>query len=205
VKIIFLINDMKFKIFSIPVFVIFLAACAWFFLSEGSAGKAKTNPDFSASIFKEEKNEDAASSSIVPPASAQTKKYENAQYDSSFNYPDTFVLKEFPEDGGKTVLIIQNAKTNQTVQIHITSYDDPDFAVSAEQVKRDIPDLPFSNSLDVTVGGKGKGVAFFSENSAFGGQTAEVWFADGKLFFQATASAKDARLLEEIIKSWRFK
>ena len=161
-------------------------------------------------IFKEEKSEKTISvSSVLAPSdsdsdSAQTKKYENTQYGFSFKYPASFTLGEFPEDEGRISLTIQNSKTNQIIQIYITPYEDSDFTVSAEQIRRDLPDMPFSNFADVIAGGKAKGVAFFSQNDAFGGETAEVWFADGKLFFQATASAKDAKILEEIIKSWKF-
>lgn len=67
-----------------------------------------------------------------------------------------------------------------------------------------MPDLPFSNSVDVVIGGKARGVAFFSRNDAFSGETAEIWFADGRNFYQATAYRKDVKILEEIIKSWKF-
>ena len=63
-------------------------------------------------------------------------------------------------------------------------------------MKRDLPDLPFSDSADVVAGDKAKGVAFFSENEA-GGATAEVWFADGRNFYQATTLAKDAKILKK--------
>lgn len=165
------------------------------------------NDNLSPVIFKEEKSEKTNSISTTPPVSAQSaqiKKYENTQYGFSFNYSDEFVASEFTEDGGKIALIIQNEKTKQAIQIYITSYDDLDFAVNAEQIRRDLPDLPFSNSADVIVGDKAKGVAFFSRNEAFGGDTAEVWFADGRNFFQATVYRKDVKLLEEIVKSWKF-
>lgn len=195
---------MKFKIFIIAVFIIIISIL-WFLFGGGEdAVNLGENSDSSAEIFKEEKSEKSDSVSMTPPASAQTKKYENIQLGFSFSYPSDFTVREFPEDGGKIALIIQNKKTSQTVQIYITSYDDSDFAVSAEQIKHDLPDLPFSNSADVIAGGKAKGVAFFSQNEAFGGATAEVWFADGKNFYQATAYGKDAKILEEIIKSWKF-
>ena len=188
--------------------VIVAIATAWFFYGAKSEYKTRKISDSSPLLFNEEKSEKTISvSSVLAPsdsASAQTKKYENTQYGFSFNYPAGFTTSEFLESDGKNALIIQNKKTNQAVQFFITPYNDNSFEVSSERIKRDIPDMPFSNSADVIVGGKAKGVAFFSENEAFNGQTAEVWFADGKLFYQATASAKDARLLEEIIKGWVF-
>lgn len=177
---------------------------AWFLLDAKKEQKITGNLENLPAIFKEEKGEKTEFIRRESPVSAQTQKYENSQLGFSFNYPDGFVASEFPEDEGRISLIIQNAKTEQAVQIYITTYDDPDFTVSAEQIKRDIPDLPVSNFADVVVGGKAKGVAFFSENEAFGGPTAEVWFADREKFFQATAYGKDAKLLEEIIKSWKF-
>ena len=189
--------------------VIVAIATAWFFYGAKSEYKTRKISDSSPLLFNEEKSEKTISvSSVLAPsdsASAQTKKYENTQYGFSFNYPAGFTTSEFLESDGKNALIIQNKKTNQAVQFFITPYNDNSFEVSSERIKRDIPDLPFSNSADVVVGGKANGAAFFSENEAFGGPSAEVWFADGKLFYQATASVKDAKLLEEIIKSWKFK
>lgn len=184
----------------IPCFIaIIIAFGFWFFYSA-----KKENLENLTAIFKEEKREKSVSVSMVPPAFAQTQKYENVKYGFSFNYQSDFTVREFPEDGGKTALIIQNEKLKQAIQIYITSYDDPDFAVGAEQIRRDLPDMPFLNSADVMVGGKAKGLAFFSQNESFG-ETAEVWFAHDGKFFQATTYGKDAKLLEEIIKSWRFK
>jgi len=186
--------------------IIVVIATAWFFYGAKSEYKTRKISDSSPLIFNEEKSGemDHAPAATSSSASAQTKKYENAQYGFSFNYPAGFTIREFSEEG-KISLIIQNEETKQAVQFFITPYNDNSFEVSSERIKRDIPDMPFSNSADVIVGDKAKGVAFFSENEAFNGQTAEVWFADGKLFYQATASAKNARLLEEIIKGWSFK
>lgn len=189
-------------------FIIAAAFTLWIFFGGENRKMETENPDSSLSIFKREKSDKTSSvSNSVSTASADSariNKYENSQYGFSFNYPTNFAVNEFPEDESKTVLIIKNIQTGQTIQIYITAYDDPDFVINAERVKKDIPDLPFSNSADVIVGGKAKGVAFFSVNEAFGGETAEVWFADGENLYQATARAKDAKLLEEIIKSWRF-
>lgn len=196
---------MSFKITKkilISCFIIISIFGVWLFLNAQKADNIAENNNSSPMIFKEEKDGKADSASLLPPT--LTKKYENVQYGFSFSYQSDFAVSEFPEDEGKMSLIIQNEETDQTVQIYITSYDDHDFVVSAERIRSDLPDLPFSNSADVAVGGKAKGVAFFSENEAFGGDTAEVWFADGENFYQATAYGKDAKLLEEIVKSWKF-
>lgn len=198
------------KIIKLSIIVAVLSGTAfflWFMFGRGEdAIKTGESDDSSLAILKEEKSEktDSVSAGESGSAYALTKKYENAQYGFSFDYPSGFKAREFPEDEGRISLIIQNEKTNQIVQIYITPYDDPDFAVSAERIRRDIPDLPFSNSADVIVGGKAKGVAFFSQNKAFGGDTAEAWFAYGGNFFQVTAYRKYVGLLEEIIKSWKF-
>ena len=197
-------SNIKTKILIIIAVLAILSVAVWFFFGAKNEQKITENTDSSTAIFKEEKGEKTNSLSTAPLASTQTNKYENVQYGFSFNYPDGFAASEFPEDEGKISLIIQNAQTGQVIQIYITPYDDSDFAVSAERVKRDLPDLPFSNSADIVVDGKAKGTAFFSENEAFGGETAEVWFADGRNFYQATAYSKDAKMLEEIIKSWKL-
>lgn len=138
-------------------------------------------------------------------AKTYTKTYTNNKIGFSFSYPDEFTVGELAEEGKKTVLTIQNTKTGEGLQIYITVYDDPSFSVSVDRIKSDIPDLPILNASNIIAGGKAKGVAFFSQNEAFGGPTAEVWFADGKNFYQATVRAGDAKLLEEIVKSWKLK
>src|SRR3989344_9361735 len=143
---------MKFKIFISIIFAL-IAFAGWFFGGDRNTDKITASQE-----------QKTSSISTISPASAQTKKYENIKYGFSFNYPTDFTLGEFPEDESGVSLIIQNVKTNQVVQIYITPYDDPDFAVSAERVKRDIPDMSFSNSANAVVGGRAKGVAFFSEN-----------------------------------------
>ena len=177
----------------------------WFFSGSSNTDKSAGGGGSSLPIFKEEKDEKVDFVSTASPLSAQTKKYENIKYGFSFNYPDGFTVSEFAEEGGKIVLTAQNAKTGEGLQIYITAYDDPNFVVSKESILRDVPDMPVLNSADAVVDGKAKGAAFFSENESFGGATAEVWFADGRNFYQATTLAKDAKILEEIIKSWKFK
>ena len=195
--------------------IIAVVTAIWFFFGVKNTRKIKENSSSSISFSptsgsKSEKtnfNSSISASSLASSVSAlaQTEKYENLQYGFSFNYPTGFKVSEFLEDESKNSVIIKNTKTNQTIQIYVTSYNDPNFAVSAERIKRDIPDLPFSDSADVIVGKKAKGAAFFSEDGAFGGQTAEVWFADGRNFYQATAYRKDVKILEEIIRSWKFR
>ena len=188
----------------IVLFIITIAVALWFFFGMDNEEKSPEKNDSSASIFEEEKSDKANSAPKDSVVSAQTKRYENVRYGLSFNYPDGFTVSEFDEEIGKTVLTMQNKKTGQGLQIHITAYDDPSFVVSKERILRDVPDMPFLNSVDVSVDGKAKGVAFFSQNDSFG-DTAEVWFADGKNFYQTTAYKEDVGVLEEIIKSWRFK
>lgn len=195
--------------FYLIIFVIILAAAAgvWFLFNREKADKAGESKNSSLAIFNEGKDEKVDLNPSTSSASAQTKKYENAQYGFSFRYPDSFAVTEFPEeeDNNKATLIVKNVQTSQTIQIYITEHNDPNFSVSSKRIKNDIPDLPVSNSADVVVGGKAKGVAFFSQNQAFGGETAEVWFAAGKNFYQATAFAKDTKMLEDIVKSWKFR
>ena len=115
---------MKFKIFISIIFAL-IAFAGWFFGGDRNTDKITASQE-----------QKTSSISTISPASAQTKKYENIKYGFSFNYPTDFTLGEFPEDESGVSLIIQNVKTNQVVQIYITPYDDPDFAVSAERPDR---------------------------------------------------------------------
>ena len=192
--------NMNMKLIKISIITIFAStATLWLFHGSKSEDGAAKKPVSSMVAFSSQSV--SALSSFAP---LQTKKYENNQYGFSFSYPAGFTASEFPEDEGRMSLILKNAATGQIVQIYLASHHDPYFTVSAGRIKRDIPDLRFLNSVDAVVGDKAKGVAFFSENEAFGGPTAEVWFADGRNFYQATAYRKDVKILEEIIKSWKL-
>ena len=194
----------KSKISVIAAVLATLSVASWFFFGAKKERKSTENLDYSPMIFKEESAEKTKTDEESSSLSSQNNKYENVKYGFSFNYPDGFTVSEFVEEGGKIVLTAQNAKTGQGLQIYITAYDDPNFLVSKESILRDVPDMPVLNSADVVVDGKAKGAAFFSENESFG-KTAEVWFADGRNFYQATAYRKDVKILEEIIKSWEFR
>lgn len=194
-------NRTKILVIVVAIVAVFTA---WFLLGAKKEQKITENLGNLQPIFKEEKSGETNSVPTAPSASAQTKKYKNGKYGFSFNYPDDFAVSEFPEENGKTILMVQNTKTGQGLQVYITAYDDPNFIVNKERILRDVPDMPFLNSANVVVDGKAKGVAFFSQNESFG-DTAEVWFASDGKFFQATTYGKNVRLLEEIVKSWKFR
>lgn len=192
------------KILIIAVIIIFVVS---FLYGLKNKDEMMTNSD-SLNIFKEDKNSKTDSlnysNSKLPMAPSRMKKYASIQHGFSFKYPANFSIYEFPEENGKVALIIKNSENVQIIQIYMTPHGDLDFYVNAERIQRDLPDLMISNSTDVIVGGKAKGVAFFSDNEAFGGDTAEVWFADKSKFYQATCYRKDVKLLEELIKNWEF-
>lgn len=193
---------MKFKIFISIVFIAIIFIL-WILFGGGDGENTKENLKNSPAIFKEEKGGKSVSVSTTSSASAQTQKYENIKYGFSFDYPNDFKISEFEEEEGRFILTAQNGETGRSLQIYITTYDDKGFVASKERILRDVPDMPFSNSADIVVADKAKGVAFFSRSEAFG-ETAEAWFADGRNFYQATAKAEDVKVLEEIIKSWEF-
>lgn len=60
------------------------------------------------------------------------------------------------------------------MQILISPFQGEDIDVTAEIIKADIPDMKIDNQQEVLVGSSQKGLAFVSDNPAFGGKSREV-------------------------------
>jgi hypothetical protein len=110
------------------------------------------------------------------------------------------------EDGGdgNTTVVVQDGKGNG-FQVVIAPFDEVGSVLTKERVVADIPDLVITDVQDVELGAKGRGIAFKSNNEAFGGSSREVWFVfDGHLY-QISTYIKNDPLLQAVLGTWQFK
>ncbi|MAF13679.1 MAG: hypothetical protein CMI53_02185, partial [Parcubacteria group bacterium] len=71
-------------------------------------------------------------------------------------------------------------------------------------VKRDLPNIIMEQLQEFLIGNGISGLAFISESESFG-TSREVWFVwDGNLF-QISTYIESQDLLQEILRTWRFK
>lgn len=143
-----------------------------------------------------------ASEAPIPMREVQEgyKEYATRAYNFSLLYPSAMEVSEFPDSGGQTITF-EDATDKENLegfQIYATLYTDP--GVTQEFVKRYVPDAhTFEN---ITVDGA-PGVAFVSTDIALG-ETREVWFARGKVLYQAATPRPLELVLRKALESWKF-
>ena len=132
-----------------------------------------------------------------------SETYQNADYGFSFKYPKDFAVSEIAGDASEVVLV-QNIAKNIGIQILITPNDESDSDITAEAIHEKIPDLKISEPQEVLVGENRKGLAFKSDNEAFGGASREVWFIFGGNVYQISAYAELDGFLRGLFGTWEF-
>lgn len=145
-------------------------------------------------------NAAAAAPYIVPPIQ---DTYTNTTLGFSLGLPDGFAVQEFEEEGGVRTVVLQDPQGNG-IQILATPLKEDIPHLSIEMVKRDIPDMKVSDVRLVEIGEGRTGVAFKSDNEAFGGASREVWFVFRGHIYQISTYARLDELLQSMFTTWQF-
>src|SRR3989344_4458772 len=132
-----------------------------------------------------------------------TETYQNNQFGFSFKHPRNFTVKSLDDPSGLTTVVAQNEKA-EGFQIAIQSIDEDIQALTVERIRQDLPDIPIENPQDVILGEHGKGVAFMSDDPAFGGKSREVWFVYDRVLYQIKTYEEYDNLLKNILSTWVF-
>jgi hypothetical protein len=128
----------------------------------------------------------------------------NTEHHFSFKYPDGYTVRELTADGGDTILVEDDA-THKGIQIYMTAYAGGDTTITPERVRSEVPGMTVSNSQPLNIGaGNGTGLAFESNNPAFGGASREVWFIFGDTLYQISAYPEYDALLRALFATWTF-
>ena len=174
-------------------------AQVWFFSYAG--------PGSTSVIVRSEPSADTsyASASLV-------KQYVSEAYRFSVSIPEDFNAQDLPlgEDGAHTI-VLQNAK-GDGIQILVTPYPSDIKTLTADDVRASIPDMKVTDEQVVNIGSDYQGVAFKTDNDAFGGASREVWFyyprftpsgLEGQLYQISTYARLDS-LLKQMFATWKF-
>lgn len=134
----------------------------------------------------------------VPPL---TQEYTNDEYRFSMNIPADFAKRDLPLDDG-TTLIFEDT-SGHGLQILITPFDDIR-ELTEDRVREDLPDLMMTDVQPVEIGSDYRGLAFKSDNDAFGGASREVWFVFRGNLYQISTYEKMDGLLKAVFATWKF-
>lgn len=139
------------------------------------------------------------------PAPPLSQTYTNRSFGFSLQMPAGFHASELPPDphtGARTILLQDDA--GQGIQILITPAKDAPDSLTAADVRANIPDMKVFDEQPVEIGSGDTGVAFLSDNDAFGGASREVWFYFRGNLYQISTYAKLDPLLKEMFGTWKF-
>lgn len=134
-----------------------------------------------------------------------TETYSDKNGAFAFKYPKDFIVTELPQDNG-TIILVQKRSEKKGVQVAISKIDDSDTDIDASKIKASLPDIDIADPIRVTASGSANtGLGFSSNNPAFGGKSAEIWFIDKGKLYQLSTYAEYRSLLSGIFSTWQFK
>lgn len=142
----------------------------------------------------------AAEPYVVP---ALTKEYENDVYDFSLRIPEEFAASNSANEQGGETVVLQD-KNNNGIQIVITPDADDTKVLTKEMIAAQLPQLKITDVQPVEVGESHTGLAFKSDNEAFGGASREVWFVFRGNLYQISTYERLDDLLKQIFQTWEF-
>jgi hypothetical protein len=149
-----------------------------------------------------------ASSMPVYEVPALTKDYSNEAYKFSLKMPADFEATDIPGDSNDApdTILLQDTASNG-IQIVISPFDEDTgsgYTLTQERIQADVPDLTMTDVQVLEVGNSYKGLAFKSDNEAFGGASREVWFVFHGNLYQISTYERLDDLLKGIFQTWQF-
>lgn len=146
----------------------------------------------------------------LPPLGDLSETYTNYTLGFSVAMPKDFASTEIPGEGGVSTVLLQN-KAGDGIQIVVTPLGETLMELTPDRIRADIPDLQMSDIEVLRVEGPSAagqvsytGVAFRSDNEAFGGDSREVWFPFNGYLYQISTYARLDPLLKAMFATWKF-
>ncbi len=120
----------------------------------------------------------------------------------SFNYPKEWAVTSFEDAEGETILL-RDKTTGGDVQLYIAPFDE-ETIITADRVKRDIPEMSILTSQQIEIGKAVSGV-YFTTNKAGLGESQEIWFARDFFLYQISAVNTHPKVLADMVATFSFK
>ncbi len=131
----------------------------------------------------------------VPPPGEQ---YTNEEHRFSILMPQGFGVRETDNS------IVVEDKDGNGIQIVITQLGEDIKILDEARIRADLPDLLIEQPQMVAVGGGNTGLAFKSNNPAFGGASREVWFVKNSNLYQIVTYDRLQPLLSAVFSTFTF-
>jgi hypothetical protein len=128
--------------------------------------------------------------------------YTNDTYHFSVEMPAQFSAQEEDDATSKTILL--QDESGNGIQILVSPYDSSVKTLTADDIRASIPDLHIRDDQVLEIGDDYRGVAFKSDNEAFGGDSREVWFVFRGNLYQISTYARLDGLLKAMFATWKF-
>ncbi len=139
---------------------------------------------------------------------ALTQSYTNTAYKFTLKMPADFTVSDIPgdPDGTPETIVLQDQSGNG-IQIAISPFDEDttgSYTLTQARILQDVPDLTITDPQPIEVGDNYTGLAFKSDNEAFGGASREVWFVFRGNLYQISTYERLDDLLKGIFQTWQF-
>lgn len=131
-----------------------------------------------------------------------TQEYKNDMYRFSLMLPQNFTVRTIPSETGATYVFQDD--TGNGIQVLITPAAKNSTNLSVAEVRGAIRDMQITDDQIIDIGDTNKGVAFKSDNEAFGGASREVWFYFHGNLYQISTYARLDPLLKSMFATWKF-
>lgn len=198
------IGNYKLKIVLVAILILAIILSTYYFIPRSApsgTGSSTSTPVPSADGATEQASTLDTAAAIKSYEYTQT--YSDSTYNFSFKYPEGFTVTTIPlAENGETVLV-ESSDKKVGIQILVLSYGS-DVDITEAMVRSDIRDMKISDSQTVEIGAKRKGLAFMSDNPAFGGQSREVWFVWSGNLYQISTYAEHDEFLKKMFSTWQF-
>lgn len=125
----------------------------------------------------------------------------------SILHPSAFSSTWFEEGGSDVVLLQKKGRSDEggvTIQITVSSYDEPTSSFTLERIKKDVGDIDIRKPQEVTAGKTGKGVTFLSSD-ILDSESREVWFVRDGWLYQISAPTQLEDTVYNVLSSIRFR
>jgi hypothetical protein len=133
------------------------------------------------------------------------KKYSNTAYGFSFEYPKEFTIGQFYDGEGESIVLQSASSSDRSgLQIFIAPADAP-VEITPSLIQKELPGTAVKNPQKIELDGKAKGMLFESNNPAFDGKSAELWFYYNGNVYQVTSYPEWADKMTEIMGTWKFR
>lgn len=177
---------------SIIVFIVIVVVGSMYFIFSKS-GDVPFSPDAPKSTD---------SVTVASPVEKSlTEDYVNSTYKFSFKMPEDFSARESGSPEQK-IILLEN-KQGEGIQILVSPFEDIKI-VTAEMMRRDLPDLKISDVKTVDIKDGYKGISFKSDNQSFAGASEEIWFVFRGNLYQISTFEKFGNVLKNMFATWKF-